>query len=96
MVNKVAIRLAVEGGPELRRELDDAGRTGEAAFRQVGTAADAAAASTDRLTEKARQAAQAAQTVRPSSPAPAASGPAPASSPATSTSAAQVPKRSPH
>lgn len=75
--------MAVEGGPELRRELDDAGRTGEAAFRQVGTAADAAAASTDRLTEKARQAAQAAQTVRPSSPAPAASGPAPASSPAT-------------
>ncbi|ACL60587.1 phage tail length tape measure family protein [Methylobacterium nodulans] len=63
MANSVAIRLAVEGGAEVRRAFDEAGRAGQQAFQGVSTAADAAGAAADRqmaryqrLAEAARQA----------------------------------------
>ncbi|ACL58773.1 phage tail length tape measure family protein [Methylobacterium nodulans] len=63
MANSVAIRLAVEGGAEVRRAFDEAGRAGQQAFQGVTAAADAAGAAADRqaaryqrLAEAARQA----------------------------------------
>lgn len=61
MATNIAIRLSVEGKTELRQALDEAGRSGQDAFRQVGTAADQASAATDRLTRKAQEAAAAAR-----------------------------------
>lgn len=61
MATNIAIRLSVEGKIELRQALDEAGRSGQDAFRQVGTAADQASAATDRLTRKAQEAAAAAR-----------------------------------
>jgi phage-related minor tail protein len=52
MPTNVAIRLGVEGGPELKRTLEDAGKTGQAAFQGIATAADGAAAAVDRQTAK--------------------------------------------
>ncbi|WP_276508077.1 hypothetical protein [Methylorubrum populi] len=40
MATNIAIRLSVEGKTELRQALDETGRAGQDAFRQVGTAAD--------------------------------------------------------
>ncbi|UYW32520.1 phage tail length tape measure family protein [Methylorubrum extorquens] len=61
MPTNIAVRIQAEGGAELRRTFEEAGRAGQDAFRQVGTAADQAGAATDRLTQKARDAASAAQ-----------------------------------
>ncbi|ARO53824.1 hypothetical protein B2G69_06440 [Methylorubrum zatmanii] len=61
MPTNIAVRIQAEGGAELRRTFEEAGRAGQDAFRQVGTAADQAGAATDRLTQKARDAAGAAQ-----------------------------------
>lgn len=61
MANNIAIRLGVEGGPELKRVFDDAGNAGQAAFQKVGAAADQAAAATDRQTAKFQRLAQAAR-----------------------------------
>ncbi|CAO4134753.1 phage tail length tape measure family protein [Methylorubrum extorquens] len=61
MPTNIAIRIQAEGGAELKRTFDEAGRAGQEAFRQVGTAADQASAATDRLTQKARDAATVAQ-----------------------------------
>lgn len=61
MANNIAIRLSVEGKTELRQALDETGRAGQDAFRQVGTAADQASAATDKLTRKAQEAAAAAR-----------------------------------
>ncbi|MRI54070.1 hypothetical protein D8770_08905 [Methylobacterium sp. DB1607] len=61
MANNIAIRLGVEGGPELKRVFDDAGSAGQAAFQKVGAAADQAAAATDRQTAKYQRLAQAAR-----------------------------------
>ena len=83
MATNIAIRLSVEGKTELRQALDEAGRSGQDAFRQVGTAADQASAATDRLTRKAQEAAAAARQAQGAAAgaAPASSGPSP--SPAT-------------
>ncbi|WP_207919208.1 phage tail length tape measure family protein, partial [Methylobacterium segetis] len=77
MPQNIAIRLQVEGGAEIKRSLEDAGRAGQDAFRQVGTAADQATAATDRLAKKAQEAADAARRV------PSAAGGASPSSPAS-------------
>lgn len=61
MATAIAIRLGVEGGPELKRTFDDAGNAGQAAFQKVGAAADQAAAATDRQTAKYQRLAQAAR-----------------------------------
>ncbi|UMY16665.1 phage tail length tape measure family protein [Methylobacterium organophilum] len=61
MPTSIAIRLAVEGGAEVKRSLEDAGRAGQAAFQGVGAAADAAGAATDRQTAKFQRLAQAAR-----------------------------------
>lgn len=61
MANNIAIRLGVEGGPELKRAFDDAGNAGQAAFTKVGVAADQAGAATDRQTAKFQRLAQAAR-----------------------------------
>jgi len=61
MANNIAIRLGVEGGPELKRVFDDTGNAGQAAFQKVGAAADQAAAATDRQTAKFQRLAQAAR-----------------------------------
>ncbi len=61
MANNIAIRLGVEGGPELKRVFDDAGTAGQAAFTKVGAAADQAGAATDRQTAKFQRLAQAAR-----------------------------------
>ena len=87
MPTNIAIRLGVEGGASLKRELEEAGRSGEQAFKGVGAAADAAAAAADKLAKKAGEAGDAARRVPGASggsPAPAApSTPYPASSPTT-------------
>ncbi|POR40513.1 phage tail length tape measure family protein [Methylobacterium sp. V23] len=80
MPTNIAIRLGVEGGAVLKRELEDAGRAGEQSFKAVGAAADAATAATDRLAKRSSEAAEAVRR------APGATG-APASSPASSPSA---------
>ncbi|MBA9071488.1 phage-related minor tail protein [Methylobacterium sp. RAS18] len=61
MPANVSIRLQVEGKTEVKQALDETGRAGQDAFRQVGTAADQASAATDRLTRKAQEAAGAAR-----------------------------------
>lgn len=61
MPASIAIRLGVEGGAEVKRALDDAGRAGQAAFQGVGAAADAAGAATDRQVAKFQRLAQAAR-----------------------------------
>lgn len=61
MAANVSIRLQVEGKAEVKQALDETGRSGEAAFRSVSTAADQASAATDRLTRKAQEAATAAR-----------------------------------
>ncbi|MFE1601635.1 phage tail length tape measure family protein [Methylobacterium sp. ID0610] len=61
VANNVAIRLAVEGGAEVRRTFDDAGRAGQQAFQVVATAADAAGAATDRQTARYQRLAEAAR-----------------------------------
>ncbi|UHC17317.1 phage tail length tape measure family protein [Methylobacterium currus] len=61
MPTSVAIRLGVEGGPELKRTLEDAGRTGQAAFQGIATAADGAGAAVDRQTAKYQRMAEAAR-----------------------------------
>ncbi len=50
MATNIAIRLGIEGGAEVKRVLEDAGKTGQAALQGVGAAADAAGGvrSTDR------------------------------------------------
>ena len=79
MPANIAIRIAVEGKSEVKQALDETGRSGEAAFRSVSTAADQASAATDRLTRKAQEAAAAARQAQGA--AAGASGPSP--SPAT-------------
>ncbi|CAO4184823.1 Bacteriophage tail tape measure N-terminal domain-containing protein [Methylorubrum populi] len=79
MPANIAIRLSVEGKSETKQALDETGRSGEAAFRSVSTAADQASAATDRLTRKAQEAAAAARQAQGA--AAGASGPSP--SPAT-------------
>lgn len=71
MPQNIAIRLQAQGGAELRRELEDAGKAGEAAFRGVGAAADAAGGAADRLSEKTRKAGEAAKQVTPQAGTPA-------------------------
>ncbi|WP_264047977.1 phage tail length tape measure family protein [Methylobacterium flocculans] len=87
MPTNIAIRLGVEGGASLKRELEEAGRSGEQAFKGVGAAAEAAAAAADKLAKKAGEAGDAARRVPGASggsPAPAApSTPYPAPSPTT-------------
>lgn len=61
MATNIAIRLAVEGKTEIKQALEETGRSGQDAFRQVGTAADQASAATDKLTRKAQEAAAAAR-----------------------------------
>jgi hypothetical protein len=85
MPNNIAIRLQATGGAELKREFEEAGRSGEQAFKGVGTAADAAGAATDRLTKKAQEAADAARRAQGSAGSSAtSSSPAAAPTPATS------------
>lgn len=79
MPANIAIRIAVEGKSEVKQALDETGRSGEAAFRSVSTAADQATAATDRLTRKAQEAAAAARQAQGA--AAGAAGPSP--SPAT-------------
>ncbi|KMO31310.1 hypothetical protein VQ03_27340 [Methylobacterium tarhaniae] len=61
MPTSVAIRLGVEGGPELKRTFEEAGRAGQAAFQGVATAADGAGAAVDRQTAKYQRMAEAAR-----------------------------------
>jgi phage-related minor tail protein len=63
MPTNIAIRLQSTGGADLKRDLEEAGRSGEQAFKGISTAADAAGAATDRLTRKAQEAADAARRV---------------------------------
>lgn len=87
MPNNIAIRLQATGGAELKREFEEAGRSGEAAFKGVGTAADAAGAATDRLTKKAQEAADAARRAQGAAGGSASSPPsAPSSTPSPATS----------
>lgn len=82
MPTNIAIRLQAEGGAEVRRTLEEAGRAGTTAFQNVGAA-------TDRLARKAQEAAEAARRVPPP-------GSAPAGAPATpSTAPANQPTPSP-
>lgn len=64
MPTNIAIRLQAEGGAQIKQELAEAGRAGETAFQGVATAADQAAAATDRLAKKTQEAAQAARTAQ--------------------------------
>lgn len=57
----VAIRLGVEGGPELKRAFDDTGNAAQAAFQKVGAAADQAGVAVDRQTARFQRMAQAAR-----------------------------------
>ncbi|MFG5121604.1 phage tail length tape measure family protein, partial [Methylorubrum sp. POS3] len=89
-VNSIAIRLGVEGGAELRRTLDEVGRSGETAFRSVSTAADQAGVATERLTRKAHETAASARQAQAtgqagvgSVPAASSNKPVPTQSPAT-------------
>jgi len=61
MPTSIAIRLGVEGGAEVKRVLEDAGRAGQAAFQGVGAAADASAVAVDRQTARYQKLAQAAR-----------------------------------
>ncbi|WP_018261884.1 phage tail length tape measure family protein [Methylobacterium sp. WSM2598] len=61
MPSSVAIRLAVEGGAEVKRVFDDAGRAGQQAFQGVSAAADVAGASVDRQTARYQRLAEAAR-----------------------------------
>lgn len=69
MPTNVAIRLNVEGGGVIRRELEEAGRAGQSAFQGISTAADTASAATDKLAQKARDAAEAGRRVGGATPA---------------------------
>lgn len=84
MPANIAIRIAVEGKSEVKQALDETGRSGEAAFRSVSTAADQASVATDKLTRKAQEAAAAARQAQGaaagaagSMPAPSPTGPTP-------------------
>lgn len=57
----VAIRLGVEGGPELKRVFDETGNAAQAAFQKVSAAADQAGAAVDRQTARYQRMAQAAR-----------------------------------
>lgn len=61
MATNIAIRLGIEGGAEVKRVLEDAGKTGQAALQGVGTAADAAGVAVDRQTARYQKMAQAAR-----------------------------------
>ena len=80
MATSIAIRLAVEGKTEVKQALEETGRSGQDAFRQVGTAADQASAATDKLTRKAQEAAAVARQAQGAA-AGAAAAPVPSSSP---------------
>ncbi|GJD73341.1 phage tail length tape measure family protein [Methylobacterium goesingense] len=61
MPTNIAIRLGVEGGPEIRRELDSVAQSGQAAFQGVAAAADASGVAVDRQTARYQKMAQAAR-----------------------------------
>lgn len=61
MATNIAIRLGIEGGAEVKRVLEDAGKTGQAALQGVGAAADAAGVAVDRQTARYQKMAQAAR-----------------------------------
>ncbi|AWN49486.1 hypothetical protein DK419_26705 [Methylobacterium terrae] len=61
MPTSIAIRLGVEGGPELKRTLEDAGRTGQAAFQGIATAAENAGGAVDRQTARYQRMAEVAR-----------------------------------
>ncbi|NEU14978.1 hypothetical protein G3T14_23320, partial [Methylobacterium sp. BTF04] len=86
MANNIAIRLQATGGAELKREFEEAGRSGEQAFKVVGTAADAAGAATDRLTKKAQEAAEAARRAQGAASGSSSSPSAPSTAPTPATS----------
>jgi phage-related minor tail protein len=86
MANNIAIRLQTTGGAELKREFEEAGRSGEQAFKGVGTAADAAGAATERLTKKAQEAADAARRAQGAASPSASPTAAPAFAPSPATS----------
>lgn len=61
MARNIAIRFGVEGQPEVKRALDEAGRAGQEAFNKVGAAAEQSGAAVDRQTARWHRLAQAAR-----------------------------------
>ncbi|AWN55066.1 tail length tape measure protein [Methylobacterium sp. 17Sr1-1] len=61
MPTSVAIRLGIEGGPEVKRVLTETGQDGQAAFQKIAAASDAAGAAVDRQTAKFQRLAAAAR-----------------------------------
>lgn len=66
MPTNIAIRLQAEGGADIKRAFDDAGRSGQAAFDGVAASMDRAGAASDKVTEKVRQAGEAARAAQSS------------------------------